>query len=137
MNIPLTTLLTITTGRLLTTPVSDRDNGIGQLYEALEHITGEAPFTHTLGRFSREAKPYLLKCFPELAPCGVQSSLDSLDKWIKSDRTPQKQEGIRMWLTELKMMFPAIQDAYDVQPMPPGSHVSKNPIEEMHEILNA
>jgi hypothetical protein len=34
------------------------------------------------------------------------------------------EEGIKMWLAELKMMFPLIKESYDVAPMPDGwTHV--------------
>jgi hypothetical protein len=49
----------------------------------------------------------------------VNACLDKLDEWLKADQTGGS-EGIKMWLTELKMMFPEIQDSYDVSPMPEG-----------------
>jgi hypothetical protein len=64
---PLGVLLTATTGRLLTTPRGERDNGIGDLYELLGWMTNDQPFTHQLGRFGEECKPWLLRWFPELA----------------------------------------------------------------------
>ena len=127
-------LLTITTGRLLTEPKGDPDNGIGDLYEILGWMTEDSPFTHQLGRFAKECEPWLLKWFPELAPCGVESSLASLDRWIKTDRTGTAQEGIKMWLTELKMMFPELKDAYEVPRIPKENHAIKHPLEELVEM---
>lgn len=114
---PLRTVLTATTGRLLTVPNGPHDNGIGDLYQILNWLTGDSLFTHQLPRACEAAKPWLLKCFPELVPaCG---SLTSLDGWLKSDRSGG-QEGIKMWLTELRMMFPEIKDSYEIEPMPDG-----------------
>jgi hypothetical protein len=113
----LRTVLTVTTGRLLTEPKGPNDNGIGDLYELLNWITGDNLFTHQLPRAGETAKPYLLKCFPELWP--VCASLNSLDQWIAKDRTGGH-EGIKMWLTEIRMMFPEIKAAYDIAPLPDG-----------------
>lgn len=109
---PLRVLLTVTTGRLLTEPKAHRDNGIGDLYEILGWMTSDSPFTHQLGHFGEECKSWLLKWFPEIAP--ASASLTSLDRWIEADKTGTAQEGIKMWLTELKMMFPNIKETYDV-----------------------
>lgn len=65
---PLRDVLTVTTGRLLTKGKGKDDNGIGDLYKILGHMTGDdGVMTHQLGRFSEECKPWLLKWFPELA----------------------------------------------------------------------
>lgn len=114
---PLRVVLTVTTGRLLTEPRGPQDNGISDLYEILNWITGDELFTHQLPRAERAAMPWLLKCFPELVP--ACASLDSLDRWLNSDQTGG-QEAIKMWLTELRMMFPEIKDSYEVAPMPEG-----------------
>ena len=36
------------------------------VYELLEHITGEAPFTHQIPRFLKEVQPFLKEKFPQL-----------------------------------------------------------------------
>lgn len=130
----LRTILSVTTGRLLTEGKGDRDNGIGDLYEILGWMTDDSPFTHQLGRFGEECKPWLLRWFPELAACGVQSSMDSLDKWRECDKTERKTEFIKMWLTELKMMFPELRDAYDVPRIPSDAHTPKDPLAELIEL---
>lgn len=114
---PLRVVLTVTTGRLVTVPKGPHDNGIGDLYEILNWITGDSLFTHQLPRAVKSAQPYLLNSFPELAP--ASTSLNSLDRWLAVDQTGG-QEGIRMWLTELRLMFPEIKDSYEVAPMPEG-----------------
>lgn len=62
----LRTLLSVTTGRLLTKPKGDKDNGIGDLYAILGWMTNDSPMTHQLPRFGDECKPWLLRWFPEL-----------------------------------------------------------------------
>lgn len=126
----LRTVLSVTTGRLLTEPRGERDNGIGDLYELLGWMTMDTPFTHQLGRFSDECRPDLFRLFPELAY--ASANLDSLDRWLASAPTCP-QEGIKMWLAELRMMFPQIQLEYDV-PQFPTTHAIKDPIAELQEL---
>lgn len=110
---PLRVLLTVATGRLLTQNKGEWDNGINELHEILSWMTDSSPITYQIPDYIDKCKPWLLKWYPELAPCSVKSSLDSLDRWIKSDRTGGE-EAIKMWLTELKMMFPTLKEEYDV-----------------------
>lgn len=131
---PLRVLLTVTTGRLLTEAKGPSDNGIGDLYEILGWMTEDPPFTHQLGRFGEECKPWLLTWFPELAYASV--SLNSLDKWLKADKTGTGSEGVKMWLAELKMMFSSIKDSYDVPRIPKEDHTPKDPVEELEEMLS-
>lgn len=131
---PLRVLLTVTTGRLLTEP-HDGGNGIDQLYAILDWMTNDQNFTHQLPRVAEECKPWLFKWFPELAPCGVQSALDSFDRWRKADKTGTAQEAIKMWLTELKMMFPTLKDEYDVPRIHPPDHARKDPVKELIEMV--
>lgn len=127
----LRTVLTVTTGRLLTNPTDDGGNGIGDLYDILGWMMMESPFTHQLGRFSDECKPILYRLFPELG-C-AEACLSRLDKWLeKSPTCPQ--EGIRMWLTELRMMFPEIKPEYAI-PQFPIEHLTHNPMEELAEMV--
>lgn len=130
---PLRTVLTVTTGRLLTERKGEHDNGIGDLYEILGHMTNDSPFTHTLGRFAEECKPHLLEWFPELK--AVNACLGNLDKWIACDRTGTAQEGIKMWLAELKLMFPEIKKEYEIGQIPEKDHGVKNPIEELQSMM--
>lgn len=85
---PLGVVLTVTTGRLLTKSKSQNDNGIGDLYDILGHMTGDSPFTHQLGRFAAECKPWLYRWFPEIEhqsnlvlPIGVE-----LRAWLRHER---------------------------------------------------
>ena len=125
---PLRDVLTVTTDRLLTASQGERDNGIGALYEILGWMTNDSPFTHQLRRFSEECKPWLLRWFPELSP--VLASLDSLDHWIASAPTCPD-EGVRMWLAELREMFPDIKEAYDIPRIPQDDHDHIHPYDEL------
>ena len=126
----LRTVLTVTTGRLLTEPKGENDNGIGDLYELLGWMTMDSPFTHQLGRFADECKPILYRLFPELAL--GEACLPKLDEWLgKSPTCPQ--EGIKMWITQLRMMFPEIKLEYAI-PQFPIEHATKDPVAELMEI---
>jgi len=46
-------ILTLTTGRLLTEPVTEHDNGIGNLYIIIDYMLDTAVFTHQLGKYSK------------------------------------------------------------------------------------
>jgi hypothetical protein len=122
---PLRVLLTVTTGRLLTEP-KDGGNGIGDLYEILGWMTNDSPFTHQLGRFAEECKPWLLTWFPELSP--VESCLDALDGCI---RAIGAKEGVEQWLSKLDL-----PTAYDVPRMRHVDHVPKDPLAELVELVD-
>ena len=122
-------LLTVTTGRLLTESKGPQDNGIGDLYDILGFMTADTPFTHQLGRFAKECEPWLLRWFPELA--SVSLRLDALDRWIAADSTGTAEEGVKMWLAETKIMFPALQEMYNVPRIPQDDHERKHPYDEL------
>ncbi len=125
----LRTVLTVTTGRLLTeSDAKHTGNGIDHLYELLNWMTADNLTTHQLGRAAEECKPWLLRWFPELTVCSV--CLDSLDKWISKDRTGGD-EGIKMWIAELKLMFPALKGEYDIPQIPADDHERKDPVDEL------
>ena len=121
---PLNTILTVTTGRLLTTSKSDGDNGIGDLYEILGHMTGDTPFTHSLGRFADDCKPYLLLAFSELSNADV----DELDK-MKGESG-----WISKWLDRCVNEW-GIQPEYSIGQIL-GGHEKKNPILELEEMMS-
>jgi hypothetical protein len=52
-------VLSVTTGTLLCP--------IGEVYEILDYLSGEALMTHQLPRVSREAEPWILEQHPALA----------------------------------------------------------------------
>lgn len=116
---PLAAVLTVTTGRLLTE--------MDHVYEILNWVTGDDVYTHQIPRALQAAGPLLLKRFPELVP--ASGGLRSLDSWIAKDHTGGH-EGIRMWLTELQMMFPAIKDSYQIAPISAGQWEHIDPVLE-------
>ncbi len=115
------TILTVTTGRLLTKP-NDAGNGIEDLYQLLGHMTGEPPYTHSLGRFSEECKPSLLKWFPELASVD-ETELDELME-------KHGDEGVQLWLDSLDLpkQFSLAENSVP--------HVVENPIVELARMVS-
>jgi len=127
------TVLSVTTGRLLTEREGPRDNGIGRIYVLLNHMTGDSVYTHQLGRFAEECKPWLFRWFPELKI--ANACVSNLDGWIMRDKTGTNEEGIKMWLTELKMLEPKIKDQYDIGQIPMDDHDKKDPYDELIVML--
>lgn len=126
----LRTLLTVTTGRLLTKGNGPKDNGIGDLYELLGWMTNDSPMTHQLPRFSDECKPWLLRWFPELAK--ADERLPQLDRMLSDPATKTDQaveEIIGDWARTL-----GCKAEYDVPRIPADDHTQKNPLEELIEM---
>lgn len=98
-------ILSITTGRLVS------QDHIGGIYSILGWMTGRKLYTHELPAASDICKSHLLKCFPQLNP--LLGGMKSLDQWLENSLTC-KEEGIKMWFAEQKMMFPETKDFYDV-----------------------
>ena len=124
----LRTILTVTTGRLLTESEGPRDNGIGRLYGILNWMTSDELFTHQLGRASQECSPWLLRWFPELEACGSGSSLDRLDVLLA---TVGGDEAISQWVGE----FSSVKPVYDIPKIPRDDHEYKNPLTELEDIV--
>lgn len=122
----LRTILTVTTGRLLTKRKGPKDNGIGDLYEILEHMTGEPPFTHTLPRFADECKPILLNDYPELEKVDVSILSEMIDEL-------GAENGINNFLRMCTTRW-GIKEQYCIGQVP--KHVSRNPIQELEEMMN-
>ncbi len=125
---PLNTILTVTTGRLLTTP-KDGGNGIGDLYEILGWMTNDSPMTHQLPRFANECKPWLLKWFPELE--SAASMLDRLDELLKI--VPSS--AIPKWLAEVRAADHRLNAEYAIPRIPADKHESKDAITELVEMV--
>lgn len=106
---PVLDVLTIVTERLVS------PKHIVAVYEVLGWMTNENLYTHQLPEASDICKPVLLKLFPELVP--AIGSMKSLDRWLGAAPTC-KSKGSRMWLAELKLMFPDIKENYDVPRLP-------------------
>ena len=121
------TVLTVTTGRVLTVPEGDNDNGIGDLYKILGHMTNDSPYTHQLGRFADECKPWLLRWFPELAK--VDDYLGRLDELI-ARHSANKQTAIEVWIA-MTANDCSLKSTYDVPRIPADDHEQKDPYDEL------
>lgn len=131
---PINVVLTVTTGRLLTKGEGPRDNGIGQLYDILNWMTGDNLFTHVLPRAAEFARPILYRLFPVLGV--AEACLGKLDRWLAADKTEGKTEFLKMWLAELKMIQPELKDEYAI-PSFKDEWESKNPLEEAVNMFGA
>jgi len=116
---PLRVVLTVTTGRLLT--------GIGDLYEILGYMTGESPFTHQLGRFSDECKPWLLRWFPTLVV--ADQRLATLDAAIAAG-DPQTASSV--WLAALES---EIGSTFEVGRIPRDDHTDRDALQELRDMI--
>ncbi len=124
------TLLTVVTGRLLTSSKDSNSNGIGDLYQLLGWMTDDEPFTHQLGRFSKECEPWLLRWFPDLAK--ANDHLDRLDFLLKS----AKENGGKLeyvvsdWVARCSTDW-GMKDKYEVPKIPRDDHEHKDPYDEL------
>lgn len=125
-------ILTVTTGRLLTQRESKNDNGIGDLYEILDYMTGDQSYTHTRGRFSKECKPYLESWYPELKIASSKTSLRRLDLLLTLESDAQK--AIYLWLEWLKTKY-GLSSGYKIKEIPKDDHTKKCPEGELEEMI--
>lgn len=113
------TILSVTTGRLLTTPVGPRDNGIGQLYELLGWMTNDQPFTHQIPRFADECSPWLRRWFPDLAALDAE-----IDRECDAGNPKPLTESLVSRFGATRM----------VARIPRDDHTVRNPLEELVEM---
>lgn len=111
------TILTVTTGRLLTKR-EGRNNGIGDLYKLLGWMTNDEPYTHQLGRFAEECKPSILRQHPELE---------------KVDISDMEQKGAEEWLSEQEQRFGIELDLEPVIDL----HARIDPVQELTAAFGA
>jgi hypothetical protein len=123
-------VLTVTTGRLLTKSKGPDDNGIADLYEILGWMTNDSPFTHQLGRFSNECKPWLLRWFPELM------GVDDLDLMFLSEicESLGPEEGCNAWLRDVARNR-NLKDEYSVSMIPRDDHTPRDPVAKLVEMV--
>lgn len=60
------TVLTLTTGHLLTDSKGKSDNGFGDMYDLIGHMLGDTPSTYGLGRAADICRPHIFHWYPEL-----------------------------------------------------------------------
>lgn len=104
-------VLTVTTGRLLCP--------IDELYQILDHMTGDQLFTHQLPRAGEECKEPLLQQHPHLRDVVVPP--------INSE------EDCLEWLTQQSRYFGA---ELEVAPLNPDDHTSIDPLTELAQMTS-
>lgn len=127
---PLRDVLSVTTGRLLTKGNGPNDNGIGAMYELLGWMTNDTPFTHQLGRFGNECKPWLLRWFPELVEVGQK--VEMFCKALKFTSVEAVPGCIDGFVYEIGNSLG--KHEYDVPRIPADDHERKNAYDEIVEM---
>lgn len=117
---PLRTILTVTTGLPLTKRRSPNDNGIGDLYEILDWMTGDEAFTHQLPRFADECKPEILKQHPVLDDPNIRVHLEDA-------RESGGAEAIEMALAGFEVAY---GKELPLRKLPADRHVACHPVVE-------
>ena len=117
-------VLSVTTGRLLTKPRGERDNGIGSLYEILNWMTSDNLDTHQLSRAMQQCAPHLIRLFPELDV--AESRLAELDASVENAADPGR--VVAVWIDSL-----GLKAEYEVPqiPMDDQTHVHVDPYAEL------
>lgn len=114
---PLRDILTVTTGRLLTKPAGDRDNGIGALYELLNFMTKDNLFTHQLPRAGRECEPWIRRWHPQL---------DTVDE-AELKAVVEARGDLEAWIAKQEAIYGA---TLELEPIPRDDHDVINPYDE-------
>lgn len=105
-------LLSVTDGRLVS---PDHIHGVCRI---LDFVTGEAHMTHQLPRGAKVVKPWLLEQHPWLEDIPVPDGLNSKD-------------AVMSWLAPVTAKF---GEFHEVEPMPFGLYVGREPIAELREM---
>lgn len=117
---PTLAVLSVTSGRLITQPKDvNEGNGIGQMYEVLGWMTDDSPFTHQLGRFAEECKPWIHRWHPEITGADAE-----IVRRCEAGEVKEVQRDM------LELFGETIQ----LQKIPRDDHDVKNPIEELLEM---
>lgn len=105
-------LLSITDGKLVS------PDHIGGVYNVIDFVTGEKHMTHQLPRAAGVVKPWLLEQHPWLADIAVPAGLNS-------------KEAAMSWLA---VATKSVGSFHEVQAMPLGMYVGREPIAELREM---
>lgn len=105
-------LLTITDGKMVS------PNHVAGIYDLVDFVTGEKHSTHQLPRAADVVKPWLLEQHPWLAEITVPSGLNSMEKVLG-------------WLVGATEKWGA---NHDVEAMPLGMYVGREPLAEFKEM---
>lgn len=106
-------LLSITTHYLVS------PDGISGVYRIVDFVTGQQHMTHQLGRAADVITPVLLEQHPWLAEIVVPA--DEL-------------QGEEAWMSWLAGQVERYGAMHDVEPMPFGAYVGREPIAELREM---
>lgn len=130
MKFSLRTVLTITTGKLLTESSDPKDNGIGDVYKILSHMVGYSVFTHQLPRIGKQVEPILLKKFPELGNVDLVA-LDAALKPVEGDRA-RVEEVIAAWAAA--EIARGLAPDYEIEPLT-NPEPPRDPLGELIEMV--
>jgi hypothetical protein len=121
---PTLAVLSVTSGRLLTQPKdASEGNGINQIYEVLEWMSDDLPFTYQLWQFAEECKPWIYRQHPEIIKA---------DEWIENKLIEKcEAEDVKACQTAMLAKF---GETITLQKIPQGYHDFKNPIDELFEV---
>jgi len=117
----ISTILCITTGRLVAHTKLGYQYPIYAVYDILDYMSGESLYTHALPRVADEAKPVILALYPQLAEVVCpgfdvlptnQNVQSFIDDWIDNKIVPKYGEYLTIY------------------PMHTDDHVRIDPIEE-------
>lgn len=129
MKFNLEAILSVTTGRLLTKS-KQNNNGIEDMYELLSFMCGEDVWTHQLGRFADECRPYILKQYPQLD--AAKKNLAMLDLFI--EKNENKRAACEKYIKWLRQKFELLP-YYDLHPIPKDDHTSIHPQKEIEDMV--
>lgn len=124
-------LLTVTADVFLCPRKGPDDNGIGELNRMLKCMTGEAPYTHQLGRFASECKPWLIRQHPWLDGPAMRAELKALAECLDAaeDMSDAGRERLAYgWLEKVAAKFGAY---HRVERIPMDDHDRIDPVEEL------
>lgn len=124
---PTLAVLSVTSGRLLTQPKdAGEGNGIDQIYEVLEWMSDDLPFTHQLVRFIEECKPWIYRWHPEIIEA---------DKWIENKLIERcETENVKACQAAMLAKF---GKTITLQKIPQSYHDIKDPFDELVEMCKA
>lgn len=125
------TILTLTTGRVLTKGDGPKDNGFGNLYELMTWVASDRPATNQLGRFADEVRPWLYRWYPQLRE--INTRCDQLSNGLK-EKADNDLVGcelvIAQWVDRMVKEY-GLRPTLPVGKIPIDDHVKKDPYEEL------
>ncbi len=119
---PLGDVLTITTGRLVST------RGIGAVYDILNYMTGDDLSTQQLPRAADECRPHLIAQHPQLGSPLMDIAVADLDSRLSDNLSfCDAAEVVCDWLSVLTETY---GETFPVEPIPARDHAVIGPVIE-------